>query len=581
MKRTKEYDPTKIRDRKTPALAQSSSLFPGDMGSSPELDDTTGSSPRYTADNSSQIEKLYDDRSQDPDEQQSRQQSQDESLLGMHSHISSSHGSPSQDESLIGMRSHISPSHESPPQGSSSQGSPSQGSPSHGSPSQDSSSGPSTGGPYTGGPYTGGPYTGGPYTGGPIPPLSLRYSTTSDHKLVYLMCYLLGIDKELFTVMSYNMSFLSDLGPKIPKGSEAVLLRSIMGSDKRIYWKNTALLVMWFIKQKDPDIMFFQEMNDREKIPTTDPDFVTLKNGVFEGGYKALLELLSGGSAITYSSNINTTPDGSYYKIGIFKIGDIDYSFLAYSVAKGAKGAQVFPTMLTIWKTARLGEFSMFYGNDLGKSSYYNLTPMEYSWNGPYFHHGRIFSCIRTTNGANLINIHGPNAPNEANTKLRSAIQEYLQASYTAFRNDWKMEATVIGGDTNDAFNQVEDLELTFIDSSIETYEHISPPPKSCCFETLANTLNNYPYSGDKIYVANPMFAIQLYEENQYGIEPAIARGRRKHYRSLKKKKMSKVKQSLYNNKKTVKRSHPKVNKNTVRRPRPQVNKKRRRTYKR
>ena len=414
------------------------------------------------------------------------------------------------------------------------------------------------------------------------------YSTTSDHKLVFLNfpLTLIGIGSGEFVAMSYNMSFLSDLGPRIPKGSEAVFLSTIKGTDRRVYWKNAVQLVQCFIKDHEPDIMFFQEMNDRDSITTTNPNFVSLEDGTFKGGYQALLEAIQDiGTVYTTSPNQVALPTNSYYKYGSLAIKGETYQYLAYSVAKGPP--YVYPTVLTIWKIERLGELHQFYGNDLGKASpHYDLTYMEKLYNGDTFHHGRNFSCVRTTKGANLVNIHGPNAPSTANPKLKGAIELYLQQSYATFSSIWENNATVIGGDTNDANNMVP-----MINFNGEDYSHLNPPPISCCFETMANTLLplNYPYSGDKIYVANPTNWIQLYEESYCPALRTTASGKNKRYRSLKKKKKvskvskvskvrkvskvskvsNKVKQNLYNNKKSV------------RKPRIQANKNIRTTYKR
>jgi len=358
------------------------------------------------------------------------------------------------------------------------------------------------------------------------------YSTTSDHKLVYLEFYLGGIDTAPFLGKSYNMSFLSDLGPKTPRGSEEVFLSTIRGQDRRVYWKNAVKLVQCFIKKHDPDIMFFQEMNDRDSITTKNPNFVSLEDGTFKGGYQALLEAIADTGTVVYTTSTNqrTLPTNSYYKHGSFTINGETYDFLAYSVAKGDPAFYVYPTVLTIWKTARLGEFQQFYGNDLGQHTGYAPSYLDIQYNGPYFHHGRNFSCVRTTQGANLVNIHGPNDPAKADTKLKPAIEAYLLESATTFGEPWNIDATVIGGDTNDAFNKVTSIEFNG-----EYYYHLLPAPITCCFENPQNSLTNYPYYGDKIYVTNPPYLIQLYEE--YNCPSLILSGgeKNKYYRSLKK----------------------------------------------
>jgi hypothetical protein len=422
--------------------------------------------------------------------------------------------------------------------------------------------------PYGGPPY-GGPSYSGPSQGVPL------FSTTSDHKLVYLKFKLLGIAKRRFTAMTYNMSFLSDLGPKKPPrdSTEETFLSTIMGSDKRIFWKRAATLVKCFMTEHDPDIMFFQEMNDRNKILIADNDVVTLEDGAFKGGYQALLEFLSGGSGFNESPEQPTLPSGSYYRVGSFNIGKVNYSYLAYSIQKGPSGGPyyIYPTVLTIWKTEELGEFENFYGNDLGNAAYYTRKPV---------HLGRNFSCVRTNKSANLVNIHGPNDAPSAGQFLKPAIEKYLLDSYSTFKS-WIDGTTVIGGDTNDGYNLVKSVfSPDTLKTPIEEYKHMDPAPKSCCFETPLDTLTMYKRVGDKIYVANPDTLLQLYEEAECLAELSkLARGKRKRYRSLKKRKRpSKTKQPVYN-KKTARRPRFKDNKKTARRPRFKDTKKRRPTY--
>ena len=356
-----------------------------------------------------------------------------------------------------------------------------------------------------------------PYSHPPPPPRVTRatsiselpYSTMSDHKPVYLKFKLTNINASIiFKAFSYNMSYLSDLGPKSPweKGSEAYFLSRIIGNDKRLYWKNAANLVHDFFSTEDPDVMFFQEMNVRNRIITKDPDEVTLENGEFMGGYEALLELLNGGPiGIVYSNEFRAFPKGSksYYVHGSFKVKDKDkdkaYCFLAYSIEKDG----TFPTVLTIWKTLHLGEFKNFYGNDIGFHSLYK--PSEPGTVNK--HLGRNFSCVRTTNNANLINFHGPNARNYTVTKLKVVIEEYMTEAEKKFGNTWKEKSTIIGGDSNDANNSLHAIRL-----NNERYTYNYEKPLTCCAEKEENTLDNYPYTGDILFVARPRDPIEIYE---------------------------------------------------------------------
>ena len=351
----------------------------------------------------------------------------------------------------------------------------------------------------------------------------MPYSTTSDHKPVSLEFKLTEIHKKcIFKGFSYNMSYLSDLGPISPwgKGTEAYLLSRIIGADKRLYWKNAANLVHYFFSTEDPNVMFFQEMNDRNKISTTNPYEVTLENGEFRGGYQALLELLNGGSSgIVYSAEIPAFPEDSesYYVHGSFQ----NYCFVAYSVEKDG----TYPTVLTIWKKLHLGDFENFYGNDIGAHSLYQILGI------PKRHLGRNFSCVRTTNNANLINIHGPNSPTNTFRKLKLVIEYYMMEAQEKFQDTWNTNSTIIGGDSNDALNL-----LSHIDFNDETFTYKDKKPLTCCAEFPSDTLlKPYRQPGDILFVAKPKQPIQIYQP----LDTTIAYG---HYNVKKSKKTKKSK---------------------------------------
>jgi hypothetical protein len=342
---------------------------------------------------------------------------------------------------------------------------------------------------------------------------TIPFSTTSDHKPVCLDFILEGLKGEfekfrklILKGLSYNMSYLSDIGPMYPyatNASEAYFLSRIKGPDKRLYWKNAANLVYDFFSTQNPHVMFFQEMNDRKRISNTNPYEVTLENGEFKGGYQALLELLNGGpSGIIYSEEIRADPEGSYYVYGSFG----NFCFVAYSIKKGGN----YPTVLTIWNRLVLGEFENFYGNDIGYHSLYQPdSPYE-----PNRHLGRPFSCVRTTAQANLINIHGPNWPYYASTKLKLVIERYMEEAKERFGDIWNIKSTVIGGDSNDALNI-----MSSIDFNDEIYTYIGKKPLTCCAERSDdNLLKPYRHSGDIIFVANPKRPIELYQPSNTSI---------------------------------------------------------------
>ena len=246
-----------------------------------------------------------------------------------------------------------------------------------------------------------------------------RYSVTSDHKPVFME---FKLERIPVIALTYNMSFASDLG--IATGSERNFVQRAIDTDPtnpRAYWKNAAALVVDFVKTKNPAIMYFQEMNDREMIERDPP---------FKGGYKALLELLATSGNILYNniripySSQSNPALNSYYTTGTYVGTDgQNYGFVAYSIKKNEPWGTIYPTVLTIWNIGTLGEFQYFYGNDIGLHPAYNLP----------FHHGRNFSCVTTNKGANLINLHGPNDAYNVNTKLKKAIEDYMTEAATKF----------------------------------------------------------------------------------------------------------------------------------------------------
>ena len=397
-------------------------------------------------------------------------------------------------------------------------------------------------------------------------PESFRYSVTSDHKPVFMEFDLEGITGPL-VALTYNMSFASDLG--IATGSERNFVQRAIDANPdnpRAYWKNAANLVAHFVNTKNPAIMYFQEMNDREMID--DPNV---------GGYQALLELLAKSGTIVYynirkpySSQSNPALI-SYYTTGTYVgTNSQNYGFVAYSIKKTESYGDIYPTVLTIWNTTILGDFSSFYGNDLGRHPEYNIS----------FHHGRNFSCVTTSRGANLINLHGPNAPEYANTKLKLAIEDNMKAAATKFNTQqaqaqaeqpdkkfehWNEALTVIGGDTNDTDDA---MKIIYYGSTI--YDYAGSGPKSCCAEyfneyvyfykrKVNDTLNKgkeYRYSGDKIFVKkkNPNFVAPTYINQLFKPSLGVAYGGHRRFNNLKQRKTIKKKHYKLKKKKSLKK---------------------------
>lgn len=361
------------------------------------------------------------------------------------------------------------------------------------------------------------------------PPL---YSVTSDHKPIFMIFDLQGIR---LTGFCYNMSFVSDLGPINPYGSEKFFLEQITGTDKREYWKNAAKLVKHFFDTQAPDIMFFQEMNDRDNITPRDggPNSFDPATGQFLGGFQALLELLNGGP-ITIGLPVTTncyppgplgSPSspgspgspgsvgslGSYYRTGTFG----SYCFVSFSVRKQMFRKVVYPTVLTVWKNtpeSGLGAFADFYGHDIGLHVNY--------YRGDGFHSGRNFSFVRTTTNANLLNLHCPNAAQVIDMRLRPVISQYMQTAISDLGGIYNGLATVIGGDFNDSDDLLREIVLTRSARERYIYSYRGIAPRTCCTEYPSDTIDKpYRGAGDKIFVivpfttetAGPLFNPLLY----------------------------------------------------------------------
>ena len=377
-------------------------------------------------------------------------------------------------------------------------------------------------------------------------PESFRYSVTSDHKPVFMEFDLEGITEPL-VALTYNMSFASDLG--IATGSERNFVQRAIDANPdnpRAYWKNAANLVAHFVNTKKPAIMYFQEMNDQVQVKKT--------NTSFNGGYQALLELLAKPDTISYTREIPYSSQSnpaliSYYTTGTYVgTNNQNYGFVAYSIKKTESYGDIYPTVLTLWNVDTLGDFTSFYGNDLGLHPAYNIP----------FHHGRNFSCVTTSRGANLINLHGPNAPEYANTKLKLAIEDYMTEATTNI-GSWNEALTVIGGDTNDT-----DDAMKIINYKSTTYDYAGRGPKSCCAEFFGiygdhfNDTLNKPYrsSGDKIFVKkkNPNFVAPKYMNQLFKPSLGVKYGGRRRFNNLKQRKTIKKKHYKLKKKKSLKK---------------------------
>lgn len=379
------------------------------------------------------------------------------------------------------------------------------------------------------------------------------YSKTSDHKFIMVQLNLDGLGGP-FKIGSGNTSWEADVGPEIPIGSEAFLLKRQAGPDRREYFKNSIATIVHHFIEKRMDAFFIQETNDKPRVSTSDRTKVSLNSdGNFEGGYQSIIESLAvaaaadaaasataaavaavAGSTINApaliataaAANANNTTfieeernipigtDGSYYSRGTFG----DYSYVAFSV-RGNYGT--YPTVLTIWNHNRLGKFVACYGEDMGKlfrGVYGTIEPKNY---------GRPILCVHTEHGVNLVNIQAPNEPNLVKSSLYIAIKMFLseaqikievKARSKKIKVIWNPKLIVLGGDFNDAKKSIRQITINDYQGKSQACLHyIGEAPLTCCAETRYNTLNNYPLGGDYILANNPRTPITiLYEYFRY-----------------------------------------------------------------
>jgi hypothetical protein len=336
-----------------------------------------------------------------------------------------------------------------------------------------------------------------------------KYSTRSDHLPVELELEL-ALDSGTIRVklLTYNTSFASDLGLLRPFGSERVFLSRMKKKySKRHYMhKATALIEENF---DDHSIIILQEINDADQIQYVegvygDDSFDVHKK--FQGGYQAIIKTLANGKPVTRSSKVPVTnnPYNSYYETGSFG----NHRYLAYSVEKIlGNGTKIYQTVLTIWDADKLGDLENFYGRDLGQHNIYSSENIRFD----NIHHGRPFSCVRTTKGVSIINMHGPNGTPATYkpdiNKLRQAINEYIAEAKTQFGNVWNNELTVAGGDLNDTTNDLKSINLG-THSLILKDGHT--PPFTCCFEFMGERHKKFNKTGDIALVYRPLSKLEI-----------------------------------------------------------------------
>ena len=331
-------------------------------------------------------------------------------------------------------------------------------------------------------------------------------SSRSDHLPVELTFKMNidGIVRE-FKVGSYNTSFASDLGLLIPFGSEASFLRQLRdGQNKRHYMeKATSLIGEHF---NTYSIVLIQEGNDAKRITYVPGvhDPTAFEDGKFIGGFQGMIKKLAAtleGTNTIIEDEKKELADGSYYNKGTFG----DYCYVAYSVVKTlSNGIKLYPTVLTIWNKEELGDFENFYGKDLGLNDVYE----QENKNNDNIHHGRPFSCVRTTKGVTIINMHGPNYVSnkpDIKGKLEPTILKYMKEAKKQFEDTWNTELTIVGGDLNDT-----EFELTSIEFEGKELQIEGTPPNTCCTNYKGQKHQDFTMKGDLIYAFEPLSELEI-----------------------------------------------------------------------
>jgi hypothetical protein len=349
------------------------------------------------------------------------------------------------------------------------------------------------------------------------------YSSRSDHMPVELECILeFGGKENKVKIFGYNISYASDLALWKPFGSESYFLSRLRDDQQRNHYMIKAIELIKEHFEKYSAILI-QEVNDADEVTYVegvhdDRAFEFYDDGTskFLGGFQGILRKLANDENLIIPEK-QDVGDGSYYTTGTFG----NHCYLAYSVEKIVNGKKLYPTVLTIWKKDTLGEFKAFYGKDLGINSLYDYENSQYR----DFHHGRPFSCVRTTKGVTIINMHGPNSYNghpDIIGKLKPTILTYMKEADDMFLKmkgkeaeesgaadvwDWNMSLTILGGDLNDTMNELKNID--FKDKTLKLIEG-EDPDKTCCVEFEGEIQGNYNKFGDLLLAENPISKVTI-----------------------------------------------------------------------
>ena len=243
-------------------------------------------------------------------------------------------------------------------------------------------------------------------------------------------------------IASYNMSFASDLGKVI--GSEANFLSRVQkhysGSDPRTFWNNAKEHVKKFCSEKKPTVLGFQEMNFTPAGSSTGTAILM----------KELKEINANLVPITYTIDVS-----AFQK----------------------------PTVLTMFDKDILGDVVSYYGADIPDcqpEGTYNVNVMKAPNDA-----GRPILIILTKKGYFLVNIHGPNQPDDSlknnSNKLRNAIESHFNKAIVKFGSPQvDYNKVFVLGDFNDPHNAINTTAPLKINGN--DFTPGADGVRSCCY---------------------------------------------------------------------------------------------------
>lgn len=256
-------------------------------------------------------------------------------------------------------------------------------------------------------------------------------------------------------IASYNTSWLGDYGKPNDYASEKHLFTNQPSDgNSRQYFINAIENAkhFWMNEEHTAAAIGFQEMNIRSIIQQ--------QAGMesFNGGTKYIIE----------------------------KFQEIDDSIQCEEHYVSVQHPTIVPGLLIIWKSSIFGEKKSKYGNDLN----FDLLDNQGHVVGKQ-QRGRPIMIVLTNKNYLLINLHGPNFPNESKpeknmSRLRSEIQRHLNKALQQFGNPSIPPQNIfIMGDFNDPYNSInykKPLELNNRNYSYTNSNNSELSVKSCCY---------------------------------------------------------------------------------------------------